>query len=434
MKRKREVNGFTYRSLVQVTAVKQRPPIPAKVRIGSLLAYLCPELRGALPGSFLIAGKRGCNRGGATPCNTPVLLALLLALGCGDGATNPPGPPPAKASQAPSTSSIPTPSGVPLANPSASAAGGQGDGKGGGQRGMKGGDAPVHLDGKPLGIVRLLELPAKLEPSPHKLEDGREVRRYPMGPYLQSLGIDLGKVKELHLTGGRNRTSIIAGAELIKHSKTLTFSFTRGDEGGRPRVHWPGSGIDINTSIDVISSISVYVAIKPPRYEREKRSFFYEDGTRAEGVPFTKPEESLRGTRVYRDGALAGSVKRKRLPDAVLASSYTAAKPRYSLDAYLASIGVDPARISTLVLIKGDDIVARLSAADWKKLREKAEFSLTPGSEGRMLVHLPKDAGETEIPASAVLAYEKAPPPKRVTQGIIKEIAPGSPEAPPEPD
>ena len=30
-----------------------------------------------------------------------------------------------------------------------------------------------------------------------------------------------------------------------------------------------------------------------------------EDGTKAEGVPYSKPEESLRGTRVYGDGALA---------------------------------------------------------------------------------------------------------------------------------
>jgi hypothetical protein len=313
------------------------------------------------------------------------------------------------------------------ASADAKPAGGKGDGSGGGQRGQRFGDAPVYVDGKPLGVLRYFELPPTLHVRPQKLEDGREVPRYRIAEYLQSVGVDLKKVKEIHLSGGRSRVSILAGDEFRKYEDSLLFSFTRGDS-GKARTEWPDAPIKVNTTIDTLVFVSVYVDREPPRFDSKRRVFLDESGAVIEGVPYAKPEESLRGTRVYADGKLAGSVKRKRLPDSVLSKSYTLQKPRFSLDAYLASVGVDTAKITTLAVARGDFMVARLDAETWKKQREKADFSLAPGSEGRIIVHLPlENGGETALPASAILAYTGAPP-KRIAEAPIAAAVPGSEE------
>jgi hypothetical protein len=126
---------------------------------------------------------------------------------------------------------------------------------------------------------------------------------------------------------------------------------------------------------------------------------------------------------------LAGSVKRKRLPDSVLARSYTAEKPRYSstptwLDRR------DPPNAG-LALVRSDDRGS--SERRTGRSAGKAEFSLVPGA-GPGDVHLPKDTAETSLPVSAVLAYVGAAPPKRILAAPIAEIDPGSEGAPPEPD
>ncbi len=346
-------------------------------------------------------------------------LAVFVAVACTPDAPQPTSSGPTTAASAPVTSgaaSAPS-ADVPM--------GGRGDGRGGGQKAKRFGDASVFVDGKPRAVLRFLEMPASVKVYPKKLED-REVARYRLGEYLESLGVDLAKVKELHIVGGRGRTSILAGSEVLKHRETLLFSFSKG-EGGKARVEWPDTKIEVNTTIDTIVAVCVYLELKPPAYDRKKLTFIDESGAKIQGIPYAKPEESLRGTRVYADGKLMGSVKRKRLPDSVLAKSYTPEKPRFSLDAYLASLGIDAAKLTTVAVVRGDFVVARLDAAAWKKAREKAEFSLVPGSEGRMLVHLPAEDGETSLPASSVLVFA-APAPKRVTSAPVVKAVPGSEE------
>ncbi len=376
--------------------------------------YMPPEIPAVLPGSSTFQARFRCLR--------RVLPLVLATAGCSPERADP-APTAVAASSASATSSA----SAAVSATAEPARGGRGDGSGGGQRGKRFGDAAVYADGKPLGVLRFFELPPGLVVRPQKLQDGREVPRYRIAEYLESVGIDLTKVKEVHLQGGRSRASIVPGSELRKFKNELLFSFTRGD-GGKARVEWPDAQVDVNTTIDTIVSMSVYLELQPPRFDSKARVFLDEKGQRFEGVPYTKPEESLRGTRVYADGKLTGSVKRKRLTDSVLAKSYTPQKPRFSLDAYLASTGVDPSRITTLAVVRGDGLVARLDAAEWKKAREKAEFSLAPGSEGRILVHLPKaDGSETTLPASALLTYVNAAP-KRILDAKVAEEVPGSEE------
>ncbi len=382
--------------------------------------YIAPETQTDPPGSTFFQGRYFR------------FLPVLLCISCTPDPPSSAATTASAASVAASGSSVfPAVSAVSSSAPRA--AGGRGDGRGGGQRGKRFGDAGVYADGKPLGILRYFELPPKLSVRPQKLSDGREVPRYRIAEYLESVGVDLAKVKELHLQGGRSRASIIPGSELRKYRNELLFSFTRGD-GGKARVEWPDAKIDVNTTIDTIVAMSVYLELQPPKFDSKARAFTDEEGKRFEGIPYTKPEESLRGTRVYVDGTLTGSVKRKRLPDSVLADSYTPQKPRFSIDKYLAGSGVDTTKMVAFAVVRGDGLVARLNAEEWKKAREKAEFSLAPGSEGRIIVHLPKaDGSETALPASALLAYVQKPP-KRVLDATIAETEPGSEENQAEPE
>ncbi|MFO0550595.1 MAG: hypothetical protein U0271_19530 [Polyangiaceae bacterium] len=314
--------------------------------------------------------------------------------------------------------------------------GGRGDGSGGGQRGKRFGDAPVYIDGQPVGILRYLELPERLVPHDHELLDGRKVPRFRLVEYLEAVGVDLTTVNEVHLVGGRNRTSILKGAALRAHRTDLTFSFTK-ETGGKARVHWPGSGIEVNTTIDTIVSLSVYVKKAPPRYDPESHKLFYADGSVVEGIPYASPEASLRGTRVYVDSRLVGAVKRKRIVDGALSPRYTTTDPLYSLVRYLGSVGVDVSKLRSFTALQGDHVVLKVDESTWKKAGEDVDFSLTPGSEGRIVLHrtsglLP--ASSPTLTVSALVFHTRSQLPKRLAEAAVEVPPAGSPEPQANPD
>jgi hypothetical protein len=310
-------------------------------------------------------------------------------------------------------------SGQPVeASKSATPAGGDGQGGGGGKKRF--GDSSAYLDGVPLGVLRYFELPPRLKPFPYPLANGRNAERYRVAEYLEAVGVDLAKVEAVHFVGGRNRTAIIRGDELRKTQKVLAFSFTR-ETAGKARMHWP-PGIDTNTTIDAIVHLLVYVAKAPPSYDSRKKAFFDDKGVRFEGVPYSDPANQIRGTRVYLDGRFAGSVKRKRINDEVLSASYTPAKPLYSLEKYLASVGGEPARGKAFVLVQGDSVTLRLDGAEWSKYLKNIDFALSKGSEGRVVVLAP-GTGRAH-PAHSIHLFSREKIPARMAEAKLEE--PGS--------
>jgi hypothetical protein len=353
-----------------------------------------------------------------------VLAFFALVCACGSEPITEPSASANSVDSAVSSASVAPPSASAVVDESAAHAG-RGDGSGGGQKGKRFGEAFAYVDGKPVGVLRYFELPPGLEPHDHTLLDGRKVPRYRVAEYLESLGVDLAKMKEVHFIGGRNRAAKLAASEIVKHRKDLTFSFTRG-AGGKARVHWPASGIEVNTTIDVIVAMSAFVALDPPKFDAQKRRYVNEDGSKIDGIPYAKPEESLRGTRVYLDGALLGAVKRKRLPDSTLSPRYDPKTPRFSLDSYLKWVGADPTKVREIDLLQGDRVVARVAASDWAKARNTAEFSLSPGSEGRIIVHLPEGSGESSLSASAMQVFQTKPAPTKLAKAKVEASTDGS--------
>jgi hypothetical protein len=280
-------------------------------------------------------------------------------------------------------------------------------------------EATVYVDGRIVASVKYLELPQKLPVRWKALDTGdRVVRRYRLAEYLEALGVDLAAVRQVHIHGGRGRVSIVDGAELARVREKLLFSFTQ-SERGKPRMHYPNDGMAVNTHVDMISNIAVYVQKPPPAYDGKKHVLSFEDGRPIEGVPYAEREREG-GTRIYLDGALMGAIKRKSLPDSVVVpGSAEAGLTRYHLLKVLERAKIDPTAVRAVELVSDDTVAATL---DQKAFAERAPgmlFTLPKRNRGRIqLAELPEDLSKLD----AVLVYASAPLPDRAAQAK----APGS--------
>jgi hypothetical protein len=293
------------------------------------------------------------------------------------------------------------------------------------------GEATVYLDGRPLGVLKHSELPPTLPLRKQRLADGREVPRWRFSEYLTAAGVPFDRVRAVHFLGGRDRAAIVSGDELRRQRDALVFSFTRGTA-GKPRVHWP-AGIVINTSIDTIVAVTIYVDREPPTYRSSDHSFAFADGKAIEGVPYSRPDEPFKGTRVYVDGALVSAMKRKTLPDSLLLPGAAEGAGLFSLDAWLTSAGVDPRAARATDLLSGEDVITRLGPKEWVAERRALSFSLPRRSQGRILLHLPSNdaavvaagaaVAEPSLRVSAIMIYKNVTPSKAPVAPLADLIA-----------
>jgi hypothetical protein len=291
-------------------------------------------------------------------------------------------------------------------------------------------EAAVYLDGKPIGVIKHSELSPSLKVHKKRLENGRDASRYRIVEYLESLGVKVDRVREAHLLGGRGRAVIIAGNELRKHRETLLFSFSRG-EAGKPRMHWPAVRMEINTTIDMVSAVMLYVDKAPPTYDRRELEFTFADGKPIEGIPYAAPEEALKGTRVSVDGILVGAMKRKALPNSMLMPGADLAKPSFSLAAWLASFGVDPGAVRAMELLSGEDVITRLTQKEWGDEKNTLSFTLPRRSQGKILIHLPpgdpavkaSPSDDPSLKVSAVIIYKNVTSPDRRLRPLAELLA-----------
>jgi hypothetical protein len=123
------------------------------------------------------------------------------------------------------------------------------------------------------------------------------------------------------------------------------------------------------------------------------------------------------GTRVYVDGALRTSVKRKFLPDRIVVpGSPEAGTSRFIVRSYLESIGIDPASIQTMELLGPSEVITRLTRPELDAMPELA-FTLPRRSRGLIQVELPGNPVKVE----AISLYIKSLPPNRTAREIPPE-------------
>lgn len=271
------------------------------------------------------------------------------------------------------------------------------------------GEAAVYIDGKSVGVLRKQELPAKLTGKLVPIGEGYETLRYGFMDYAAALGIDTKKLRAAHLYGG-SRIALVDRAELTRLGADIQLSFTQGDR-GKPRVHFPPKKLNINTTIDMLSGIAFYVDKEPPTLKDNE--LVMPDGSPVSGkVPYA-PEEQGNGTRVYVDGALVGTVKRKKLTNdlAVPGDENHAGATKFSLVAYANKLGIDAKRAKAIDLVAGDDVVAHLAADSAKGVT----FSVPSRNRGQALVDVPSSGPSGSQPAriSAIQIFVKTTPPVR---------------------
>jgi hypothetical protein len=276
------------------------------------------------------------------------------------------------------------------------------------------GQSAVYVDGKAVGVVRFPELPAGVTPRREHLGGGFYSTRYSVGEYLRALHIDTTKVRGVHFYGGR-RVAILDKPEFARIGDRVLLSFTQGDR-GKPRVHFPSIPMKLNTRVDMLTNIAVYVDKEPPTLKDGE--LVMPDGTIIEEkVPYA-PEEQGNGTRVYVDGTLIGSVKRKRLtsemllkaPSADHAAAKTAATPtedHYSVLAYAGMLRADAKQAKAIDLIAGDDVVARIDDAS------SLSFNVPQRNRGQAVVDVPVKGTSRPARISAIQIYVRTQPPAR---------------------
>jgi len=280
-------------------------------------------------------------------------------------------------------------------------------------------EALVYIDGEEVAVMRLTELPPTVKPVMLKLPDGRQVPRYRYDQYLTALGVDMAKVKSIHIYGGRDKVSIVSGDMARKFRETLRFDFLRGVNGGKTRMRYPPTrdGFETNVTIDLVVALAVYVKKDPPPYNTEAGELQWPDGGAVDGIPYAPAEEG-HGTRFYVDGKLISAMHRKTLPDKLLMPDSAPGHVRFSLLKYLDSVGVDVKQAKGVDFVWNDDVFARVPAATWERDRDAVAFSIPAHSHGKVAIHLPEDTRETgalitESKISAVEIYIKNTPPDR---------------------
>jgi hypothetical protein len=228
------------------------------------------------------------------------LVAALGAAGCADASakveTNEAAP-------------VQAPTAVETAKPAAS---GHGKGKDRPTKNARRGRMPaVFVDGEMVGVLKFQELPPSLQVT--WVAQGNNVvdRRFKLAEYLTAVGVDLEAIKGVHLYGGR-RVSAITGDEFRKKAHNIQFRFTR-EFSGRPAYKYIGR-IEATTAIEKITRVAVYIDKPVPSMER---GWPHVDGKRVDGVPYVA-KKALKdtGTRVYLDGRLVGTLKRRHVKNA----------------------------------------------------------------------------------------------------------------------
>ncbi len=261
-------------------------------------------------------------------------------------------------------------------------------------------EAMIYVDGTPLAAIRSTELPAGLKM--HDSMTGGSPNYY-LGEYVRALGVDVAKVKALHVYGG-TRVVTLDGTEFRRVQDGVHFSFSRGAEGGKPRIMFAVTDLKADTTVDMISAITVYVDKEAPTLQNGDLAFA--DGKPIVGIPYA-PAEISKGTRVYVDGKLAATVKRKELPNGLLVDS-SVENPRFSLPGYLTSIGVDAKQAKAMDFVRDDEVILRVDGKAGGA--DKLAFSLPRHNHGQIAM----PAGDSKAAkVSALQIFVKNTPPAR---------------------
>jgi hypothetical protein len=271
-------------------------------------------------------------------------------------------------------------------------------------------DTGVYLDGKPIGFIQFGELPIALKPTwvKDKVSDNKppgcpieqcpgwkwsQQRFYKFTDYLAAVGVDIHKIKMLHVYGPKLSQTIAVTARDLQRPDAGEFMFRFGaDVGGKPIPHVPphfGNG----KQPDKMTSVMIYIDKKPPTITRDGIEL---DGVEQTGVPYYG--EPLRGgVRIYVDDKLVTIIKRQEL-DVKQATKSADGDLHWSFAAFLKSRGVDTSKVVEGWVIRDE---RREENIAWSDL-EKMSFSAGQRAHGGVMI------GDKELRANAIALHSRA--------------------------
>jgi hypothetical protein len=276
--------------------------------------------------------------------------------------------------------------------------------------------AAVYVDGRAVGTLRYGELPPGIEA--RAITPNGAARNYRVDEYLRAIGVDVDRARAIHFRGSGQRVSSLEREELDREPGRFVFDFA-GNDTGAATIAWDTVGLKNKFLVHEIREVLVYVD-RPALAIAPGRSCYLEAGETecSAKVPYAT-EELAKGTRVYLDGKLAGTVKRRRLTDDLIVGKSDDGLDRFALGKFLASVGVNPARANAIEVVAGDDVVGRGRTA------QDVTFVLPRHHSGRVVVAMPTSwqtagagplplgGGPTQAEVTAVLVYEDKAPSKR---------------------
>lgn len=269
-------------------------------------------------------------------------------------------------------------------------------------------DTGVYVDGKPIGFLTWGELPIGCKASWLRDKVSAEKRYgtrdpgwkwarkryYKFTDYLKAVGIDLHKIKEIHVLGPKaSQTLIVRGAELLTPAASDFWFWFGSNTAGKPIPHAPenfGNG----KVADKINGVMVYIDKKPPTLVEDDG--LYLDGVAQIGVPYYG--EPIRGgVRVYLDDKLATIIKRQEL-DPGKAAKAPDGELRWRLAQFLADHGVDTKGVVELWTIRNEARQEKFSGAELGTIT----FEASSQSKGGILL------GDQRVLANVIALHTRS--------------------------
>lgn len=268
-------------------------------------------------------------------------------------------------------------------------------------------DTGVYLDGRPIGFLTWGELPIALKPvwirdkvSTSKRANSSDPgwrwaqqRFYRFTDYLKAVGVDISKIKEMHVYGPRFTNSVIATGKDLQSPEAKDFLFQFGGSvTGKVIPKVPGDFARGNPP-DKAAGVMIYIEKEPPRLVRDVG--FVLGNEPQYGVPYFG--DPIRGgIRIYLDDHYAGIIKRQDLdPKKSITPS---GEPTWSLPAFLASQGVDTKKVVEMYVIRDDRRHEKITAAELATLTFRANAQ----AKGGVLV------GDQRVRANAIALHTRA--------------------------
>jgi len=281
-------------------------------------------------------------------------------------------------------------------------------------------DTGVYVDGKPIAFLNFDELPISLQPVwvKDKVSQNKppgcpecpawkwsEQRFYRFTDYLKSLGIDIHKVKMMHVYGPKLADTIAVTGKDLSSAAANDFMFHfGGDISGKPIPHVPPD-FGNRMQPDKINGVLIYIDRKPPTITRDGIEL---DGVPQDGVPYYG--EPLRGgIRIYLDDHLVAIIKRQEL-DVKKATQTPDGELHWGLSQFLADKGVDTSKVVEGWVIRGERRREKIAASDLSTMWFEAAAKSGKSEQGAVLL------GDQKVVTSVLALHSHAVKPDELPQ------------------